>query len=97
MMFYYTIIVLILQLQRFFPDRQIYTIIAFHTSKTVRISRIYMEIMILLLYLSTRSVCFPFNISTNIGKNGKKCLHLGGFDDKITLLQYAQNRGIIGR
>ena len=33
----------------------------------------------------------------SVGKIGKKCLHLGGFDDKITLLQYAQNRGIIGR
>ena len=30
----------------------------------------------------------------SIGKTGKKCLHLGSFDNRITLLQYAQKQGV---
>ena len=47
--------------------------------------------------------CCPYNVfliyftCLCIGKTGEKCLHLGGFDDKITLLEYAQNRGVIGK
>ena len=30
----------------------------------------------------------------SVGKIGKKCLHLGSFDDRIKMLQYAQKRGV---
>lgn len=34
------------------------------------------------------------NCFLSIGKTGKKCLHLGSFDNRITLLQYAQKQGV---
>ena len=30
----------------------------------------------------------------SVSKIGKKCLHLGSFDDRIKMLQYAQKRGV---
>ena len=33
-------------------------------------------------------------ICLSIGKIGEKCLHLGSFDDRIKMLQYAQKQGV---